>query len=117
MKVSMEVSKSKRFFWLYGALLVYSVSTICAKLASGQEKIGKAVLFIGLEIVFLGIYAFIWQQVLKKFSLVTAISSKGIIVILNLIWSVLIFQETVTLCNILGAFIIIFGIWTVSSDD
>ena len=70
----------------------------------------------GLEVVCLGVYAIIWQQVLKDFSLVTAMASKGVVVIINLIWSVLLFGETVTLYNIIGAVIIIFGIWMVSSD-
>lgn len=57
-----------------------------------------------------------WQQVLKRFSLVTAMANKGVVVIINLIWSVLLFQEAITIYNIIGAAIIIGGIWMVSSD-
>lgn len=76
----------------------------------------KILVYMGLEVVCLGIYALIWQQVLKKFSLVTAMASKGIVVIFNLIWSILLFKEVITIYNIIGAVIIIGGIWVVSSD-
>ena len=106
----------KSYILLYGSFLIYSLSSICAKLASGQELPVKVLVFIGLEILCLGIYALVWQQVLKRFSLVTAMASKGIVVIINLIWSVLLFQETITIYNVAGAVIIIGGIWMVSSD-
>lgn len=113
----MSVQNIKKYILLYGAFLIYSCSSICAKLASSQSTTIKVLVFFGLEFVSLGVYAIIWQQVLKHFSLVTAMASKGIVVIFNLIWSVILFGETVTFGNIIGTAIIIFGIWMVSSDD
>ena len=110
------MDKIKNYAMLYGAFLLYSASTVCAKLAAGQNILFKIVLFLGLEIVCLGFYALIWQQTLKRFSLIVAMASKGIVVIFNLIWSVLLFQEVISFYNVLGAAIIIFGIWVVSSD-
>ena len=107
----------KKYIFLYSCFLIYSLSTIFAKIAAQQNMVVKVSVFIGLEIMCLGLYAVIWQQVLKKFSLVTAMSSKGIVVIFNLIWSALLFGETVTIYNIAGAVIIVGGIWMVSSDD
>ncbi len=106
----------KKYLLLYSCFLIYSVSTVCAKLASGQDLFFKILFFIGLEIVCLGVYAIVWQQALKHFSLVTAMASKGVVVILNLIWSVLLFEETVTVNNMIGAMIIIGGIWMVSTN-
>lgn len=106
----------KKYGLLYVAFIIYSGSTICAKYASQQDVIFKVFLFLGMEVLCLGIYAIIWQQVLKKFSLITAMASKGVVVIFNLMWSVLLFSETVTLYNIIGAAIIIIGIWVVSTD-
>lgn len=105
-----------KYVLLYGSFFIYSISSICAKLAAGQENAIKVVVFIGLEVFCLGIYALIWQQALKKFSLVTAMASKGVVVIFNLIWSVMLFREEVTIYNIIGAVIIIGGIWMVASD-
>lgn len=111
------ITNIKKYGMLYGAFIIYSASTICAKYAAGQDIFFKMFFFLGLEVMCLGIYAIVWQQVLKKFSLITAMASKGVVVILNLIWSVILFSETVTLYNIIGAIIIIYGIWMVSTDE
>ncbi len=113
----MESKKMNSFILLYGAFIIYSGTTICAKFASQQKRIPQLLFFLGLEIVCLGIYALVWQRVLKRFSLITAMANKGVVVILNLIWSVALFKERVTLYNILGAVVIIIGIWVVSTSD
>lgn len=106
-----------RFGLLYIAFMVYSGTTVCSKMAAMQEGLTvKFLFFVGMEIVCLGVYALIWQQVLKNMSLITAMSNKGVVVIFGLLWSVFLFHETVSLYNILGAAMIIFGIWMVSAD-
>lgn len=105
------------YFILYIAFFIYSISSVFAKVAASQEIFGKTLLFMGIEIVFLGFYAVIWQQVLKKFQLTVAMSNKGITVIFALIWSVIFFHETITLMNIIGAILIVVGIGLVSVDD
>lgn len=110
------MEKIKKYSLLYGAFLGYSFVAICSKLAAGQELFFKIILFLGLEMVFLGLYAIIWQQVLKHFDLVHAMASKGVVVILNLMWSVLLFSEKITVFNVIGAGVIILGIWMVSTD-
>ena len=115
MKTSMAEA-IKKYALLYGAFFIYSFVSVCSKLASGQSTLLKMGIFLALEVMFLGIYAIIWQQVLKHFSLVQAMSSKGVVVILNLLWSVLLFSEKITLFNVIGAGMIILGIWVVSTD-
>ncbi len=110
------INNVKKYILLYGAFLIYSFVAICSKYASPQSTLFKICLFLGLEIVFLGIYALVWQQVLRHFTLITAMASKGVVVILNLLWSILLFGEKINVYNIIGAGIIIFGIWMVSSD-
>lgn len=105
------------FVILYGGFLIYSVSSVFAKEAGIQETILRTLVFFVLEFLFLGIYAIIWQQTLKRFSLITAMSNKGITVLFSLLWSVLIFKEGITLMNIMGAGLIIAGVVVVSSDD
>lgn len=124
MKVRIKVSENNkerrdysRFILLYCSLLVYSGTTICAKYASSSKFLSvKFFLFIGIEVGLLGIYAIMWQQVLKKMTLVSAMASKGIVVIFGLIWSVLLFSEKISMYNVVGAVIIILGIWMVSLD-
>lgn len=112
-----NMKKIKNYIILYACYLIYSVSAICAKLASSQSKLSAALFFIGLEICCLGLYAACWQQALKRFTLITAMSSKGIVVVFNLAWSVILFQENITVNNFIGALIIIGGIWMVSADE
>jgi len=116
-KMKMKLNKLRKYLLLYSCFFIYSVSTICAKLASAQDLIFKVLVFIVLEIGCLGLYAIIWQQVLKQFTLITAMSSKGVVVILNLVWSVVLFKEVITMSNIIGSVIIICGIWMVSLDE
>lgn len=113
----MKESKIKKYVLLYGAFIIYSISSVCAKFAAGQDTLFKVLFFMGLEVVSLGVYAIIWQQVLKHFSLVTAMASKGVVVIFNLVWALILFHERISLYNILGTGIIILGIWMVSTDD
>ena len=110
-------SGMKKYVLLYGAFFVYSFVAICSKVAAGQSSPIMIFAFLGLEIVFLGIYALIWQQALKSFPLVTAMSSKGFVLILNMIWSAVLFHESINMFNVLGAVAIIIGIWVVAGDD
>lgn len=105
------------FALLYIDFLIYSLVSVFAKTASGQDTLMEMLLFMALEFCMLGVYAVIWQQAIKRFPLIIAMSNKGITVILALVWSVLIFDENITVWNIVGAAMIIFGIWMVSQDD
>ena len=91
--------------------LFYSTVSIVTKFTSLQEFLSLKY-FLGLAIVvaILGIYAVIWQQVLKRIELTTAYMFKGTSLIFVLLFSVLIFNETITLWNIVGAALIVGGI-------
>ncbi|MDF2881115.1 MAG: hypothetical protein K0R54_1672 [Clostridiaceae bacterium] len=111
------VGNIRRYILLYSAFLIYSGIMICSKLAALHKILSMNFFFyIGLEIMLLGMYAIIWQQVLKKFSLVVAMANKGVVVILGLLWSVVLFKEVVSIYNVIGAIIIILGIKVVSKD-
>ena len=113
-----KVRSKKGYVLLYGAFLVYSLSTIFAKCAS-QEGVLETQFFafIAMEIACLALYAILWQQVLSKFSLVTAMSSKGIVVVFSLLWAAMLFGENITTNNLIGALFIILGIRLVSKDE
>lgn len=105
------------YILLYTGFFVYSFVSVLAKYASAQSSLAKMCLFLFGEILVLGIYAVLWQQLLKKFPLLIAMSNKGVVVIFSLIWSVLLFQEAISLLNIVGSFMILLGIWMVSADE
>ena len=91
--------------------LFYSTVSLATKFTSLQEFLSLKY-FLGLAIVvaMLGIYAIIWQQVLKRIELTTAYMFKGTSLIFVLLFSALIFNETITLWNIVGASLIVGGI-------
>lgn len=52
---------------LQAVIAVYTLSTVFAKFASGQEFLSfKFILFYGIEMLILGVYAIIWQQLIKN---------------------------------------------------
>jgi drug/metabolite transporter (DMT)-like permease len=112
----MEKRRLRDYAVLYGAFLVYSASTVCAKFAARQDMMVKVLVFAALELVCLGVYALVWQQVLSRFPLVVAMANKGSVVLINLVWSVLLFGEHINGYNLAGAAIIIAGIWLVSGS-
>ena len=112
----MKKSKISDYMVLYSAFFVYSISSVCAKFAALQAERFRTLCFFAAEILFLGIYALIYQQALKRFTLVVAMSNKGITVILGLLWSVVLFGERIGPLNVLGAIVIIIGIGMVASD-
>lgn len=91
--------------------LFYSTVSIATKFTSMQEMLSLRY-FMGLAIVvvMLGIYAIIWQQVLKRIELTTAYMFKGTSLVFVLLFSALIFNETITLWNVVGAALIVGGI-------
>lgn len=107
-----EKSKSIiRIFILHIVLLVFSLSTVLSKLASGEEFLSMR--FCGLYagiILLLGIYAIVWQQLIKHLPLIFAYANKAVTVIWGLIWGYLLFSENITPNKVIGALIVIAGI-------
>ena len=93
------------------SFLIYSCSSVVAKIASGNEVMSlKFILFYGLEVAILGVYAILWQQVIKKFELSVAYANKAVTLLWALLWSVLIFHEKLKWNHIVGVVIVIAGI-------
>lgn len=105
------MKKILKYLSLIFLYLLYSVTSIAAKYSS-QQEIFSVKYFVGLVIVvlILGIYAVIWQQVLKRIELTTAYMFKGTSLVFVLLFSALLFNETITLWNIVGASLIVGGI-------
>ena len=107
-----EKSKSIiRIFILHIILLVFSLSTVLSKLASGEEFLSLR--FCGFYagiIVLLGIYAIVWQQLIKHLPLIFAYANKAVTIIWGLILGYLLFSESITLNKVIGALVVIAGI-------
>ena len=78
----------KDIICLQMVIVIFTVSSVIAKFASGQEFLSvKFIVFYGLEIVVLGIYAILWQQAIKKIDLSIAYANKAMGVLWSMIWA------------------------------
>ena len=103
------------FLILQFTVLIYSLSSVFSKYASREAFLSfRYILFTGLIIFCLGIYAILWQQILKKVKLTAAFANKGITIIWNMMLGYLIFAEKVTLKNMIGALVVLIGIVVVT---
>lgn len=109
--------KIKDILFLQGIVIIYTLSGVAAKEAAGSEFISLAFVgFYGLEIVILGVYAILWQQIIKKIDLSIAYANRSIALLWSMVWAILFFKETITVQNIIGVLIVISGTIIVNSD-
>ena len=114
----MNKEKTKYLIILHILLMVYSCSTICSKMAAGEEFLSlRFCFFYGGVIFLLGVYAVVWQQIIKKLPLTLAYANKAVTVIWGLIWGLLFFGEKITPLKIAGALIVISGIALYAFSD
>ena len=108
------MSKLKDYIQLHLNILLFSLTSVFSKAASVQyNKHGLSSPLLLLMIANCGIYAIAWQQVIKKFSLSTAYANKSVYLLWSQIWAVLIFHENLSIQNIIGILVVLFGVWTV----
>lgn len=74
-------------------------------------------LFMFLGLILTGVYAIIWQQSLKMISLNSAYAQKNFYMVWSILFSAIFLHEKIYFNNILGAAIIIVGIWMVTRDE
>lgn len=105
------MKKIKPYIMLHCILFIYSFNGIFSKTAAGKPFLSfEFCLFYGLVILGLGVYAILWQQVLKAIPLNIAYANKAVTLIWGMIWGALIFGETLTARNIIGAAIVLAGV-------
>ena len=115
--MSMPERKTRQWLVLHLAVLVYSGTTICAKLASAQEVLSAPFLcWLGLEVLCLGIYALVWQQAIRRIPLSVAYANKAVGLLWALLWGVLLFGEAVTPGRIAGIALVIAGTFLMNGD-
>lgn len=101
----------KSFIILHLILLVYSLGGICSKFASGKTCLSfEFCLFYGLVILNLGIYAILWQQIIKRIPLNVAYANKAVTLVWGMVWGVIFFKESISLSNIIGAAVVLSGV-------
>ena len=110
--------KIKQILILQAIIMVYTLSTVVSKFASGEDFLSfKFMLFYGLEILILGVYAVLWQQIIKKFDISIAYANKAMSLLWAIVWSILFFHESITIKNVIGVIIVIIGTIIVNKDE
>lgn len=113
-----KVREIKRYTCLHLLFLGYSVGGIFSKKAGMSEFLSREYLFYYmLYFVVLVVYAFFWQQILKKMPLTVAMANKSATVIWGIVCGWLFFQETISTANVVGAIVIMIGIYLVVGAD
>lgn len=110
--------KWKDILMLQAVFMIYSISSVVSKFASGKEVFSfEFILFYGLDVIVLGIYALLWQQVIKKFELSIAYANKAITLLWALVWGIVIFHEQITVGKVIGILLVMAGIFILNSDS
>ena len=65
----------------------------------------------------LGIYALLWQQVIKRFELSVAYANKAVTLLWALVWGIFIFHERITLWKAAGILLVMAGIFILNSEE
>lgn len=106
----------KDILMLQTVFLIYSINSIVAKLAAGEERFSfMFFVFYGLELVILGVYALLWQQIIKKIELSVAYANKAVTLLWAMIWGSLLFKEQITVPKAAGILLVIIGIVILNS--
>lgn len=114
----MKKNNVRNLIFLHVILLLYSFSSLFSKTAAVSDFLSlRFNIFYGLAVIILFFYAIIWQQIIKTMTLTTAFANKSVVVIWGMIWGSLLFNEKITIKMIVGALIILVGVYLVVSDN
>lgn len=115
-KMNQKISL-KNILVLQAVVIVYTLSSVVAKLATGEEVFSFAFfLFYGLEIVILGIYAILWQQMIKRFDLSVAYANRAMAILWSAVWAVLLFRESLGIKQLIGIAFVVVGTVIVNTE-
>lgn len=111
-------NKLSLILFLQAAIIIYALSTVAAKYASNFVFLSVGYISCyAIEIMLLGIYSIIWQQLIKKIDISIAYSNKATNIFWTLVLASFLFKEKISFANILGALIIFIGIVVVNKND
>ena len=110
--------KKKWFLILHILIVLLSFCGVFAKLASFEAIFSfKFIVFYVSELIVLGIYTLFWQQVLKYIPLTVAFCNKAVGMIWTMLWGILLFSEDFTMPMLIGAVIVLIGVFVVVKSD
>ena len=106
-------------------VIIFSCVSVCSKLASRQLPANalstvdfirqcfcnwKLIALVTAMILLLGVYAFVWQIVIKQAKIAIVYANKSSYLFWTQLAAVFIFGERVSICNVLGIVLIFSGV-------
>ncbi len=64
----------------------------------------------------LGVYAVLWQQMIKRFELSVAYANRSMAVVWSMVWAVLFFHDSITVQNVAGVLLVVAGTWIINTE-
>ncbi|MDY4126443.1 EamA family transporter [Lacrimispora saccharolytica] len=114
---TMDKIKIKNIILLQLIVIIYTINSIIGKLSAGEEFMSmRFILFYVAEVGVLGIYALLWQQMIKRFDLSIAYANRAMALIWSAVWAVVIFHESLSIKNIIGILLVIAGTVVVNTE-
>lgn len=111
------MERIKNIALLQGVIVIYTISSVMSKEASAnKEKPIQFLFFFGMEFLILGVYAILWQQMIKRFSLSVAYANRSMAVVWAMVWAVVFFHNTITVKNVVGVLLIVIGTAIINTD-
>ena len=99
-------------------VVIYTMSGVAAKFASQYEFLSFGfILCYGIEICILGVYAVLWQQIIKRVDLSVAYANRAVALLWSMVWAVMFFSEQVTIKNIIGVVVVLLGTMIVNMEE
>ena len=96
---------------LQGLMLLFSGYSVLAKFAGNQAAWSAPFFaYYGLSILPLGVYAILWQRVIKRVPLTSAYANRAVAVVWGMAWGAWIFRETINAKMLIGAALILAGV-------
>ena len=114
---TMDKIKIKNIILLQLIVIIYTINSIIGKLSADEEFMSmRFILFYVAEVGVLGIYALLWQQMIKRFDLSIAYANRAMALIWSAVWAVVIFHESLSIKNIIGILLVISGTVVVNTE-
>ena len=118
----MKKNKLKAYIGLHMAILLFSFTSVFTKLASNafvKNGFWSLELFAFLALMFGNcfVYAIVWQKVIKNFELSIAYANKSVYLIWSQIWAVTLFNEQLSIQNIMGLVLVFIGVLVVQDYE
>lgn len=111
------------FILLQLAFFIYSSSSVFLKLASSRLSSINDILSPSFLMMFipafllLGLYAFLWQQLIKRMELSIAYAGKSITLLWVLLWGIFLFHESITPQKVIGIALVITGVIIINRPE